>query len=135
MRAERPVLDELLRNIRSGDVLVIWKLDRLGRSLRHLVELVGTLMEKGIGLQSLHDPVDTTTPHGRLTFNLFASLAEFERDLIRERTQAGLSAAQGSRAQRRQAQGDIAAGGSDRHGGGDAVPRGSSSPPVRSQAN
>jgi DNA invertase Pin-like site-specific DNA recombinase len=92
-RAERPILDELLRNIRSGDVLVIWKLDRLGRSLRHLVELVGTLMEKGIGLQSLHDPVDTTTPHGRLTFNLFASLAEFERDLIRERTQAGLTAA------------------------------------------
>jgi len=92
-RADRPVLDELLRNIRSGDVLVIWKLDRLGRSLKHLVELVGTLMEKGVGLQSLHDPVDTTTPHGRLTFNLFASLAEFERDLIRERTQAGLTAA------------------------------------------
>lgn len=92
-RAERPVLDELLRNIRSGDVLVIWKLDRLGRSLRHLVDLVGILMDKGIGLQSLHDPVDTTTPHGRFTFNLFASLAEFERDLIRERTQAGLSAA------------------------------------------
>jgi DNA invertase Pin-like site-specific DNA recombinase len=92
-RADRPVLDELLRNIRSGDVLVIWKLDRLGRSLRHLVEMVGTLMEKGVGLQSLHDPVDTTTPHGRLTFNLFASLAEFERDLIRERTQAGLTAA------------------------------------------
>jgi DNA invertase Pin-like site-specific DNA recombinase len=92
-RADRLVLDELLRNIRSGDVLVIWKLDRLGRSLRHLVELVGTLMEKGVGLQSLHDPVDTTTPHGRLTFNLFASLAEFERDLIRERTQAGLTAA------------------------------------------
>ena len=92
-RAERPVLDELLRNIRSGDVLVIWKLDRLGRSLRHLVDLVGILIDKGIGLQSLHDPVDTTTPHGRLTFNLFAALAEFERDLIRERTQAGLSAA------------------------------------------
>jgi DNA invertase Pin-like site-specific DNA recombinase len=92
-RTERPVLEELLRNIRSGDVLVIWKLDRLGRSLRHLVDLVGILIDKGIGLQSLHDPVDTTTPHGRFTFNLFASLAEFERDLIRERTQAGLSAA------------------------------------------
>ena len=74
-------------------MLVIWKLDRLGRSLRHLVELVGILMDRGVGLQSLHDPVDTTTPHGRLTFNIFASLAEFERDLIRERTQAGLSAA------------------------------------------
>jgi DNA invertase Pin-like site-specific DNA recombinase len=92
-RADRPALDELLRNIRPEDVLVIWKLDRLGRSLKHLVDLVGTLMEKGIGLRSLHDPVDTTTPQGRLTFNLFASLAEFERDLIRERTQAGLAAA------------------------------------------
>lgn len=92
-RAERLELNELLRNVRSGDVLVIWKLDRLGRSLKHLVELVGTLMEKGVGLQSLHDSVDTTTPHGRFTFNIFASLAEFERDLIRERTQAGLVAA------------------------------------------
>ena len=92
-RAERPVLDELLRNLRPGDVLVIWKLDRLGRSLKHLVELVGILMDKSVGLQSLSDPVDTTTPHGRLTFNLFASLAEFERDVIRERTQAGLTAA------------------------------------------
>jgi DNA invertase Pin-like site-specific DNA recombinase len=92
-RAERPVLDELLRNIRPGDVLVIWKLDRLGRSLKHLVELAGILMGNDVGLQSLHDPVDTTTPHGRLTFNLFASLAEFERDVIRERTQAGLTAA------------------------------------------
>jgi DNA invertase Pin-like site-specific DNA recombinase len=92
-RAERPVLDELLRNLRPDDVLVIWKLDRLGRSLRHLVDLVGMLMDRGVGLQSLHDPIDTTTPHGRLTFNIFASLAEFERDLIRERTQAGLTAA------------------------------------------
>jgi DNA invertase Pin-like site-specific DNA recombinase len=92
-RTERAVLDELLRNIRPEDVLVIWKLDRLGRSLKHLVDLVGTLMEKGIGLRSLRDPIDTTTPHGRLTFNIFASLAEFERDVIRERTQAGLTAA------------------------------------------
>lgn len=73
--------------------MAIWKLDRLGRSLKHLVELVGELMEKGIGLQSINDPIDTTTPQGRLTFNIFASLAEFERDLIRERTQAGLQAA------------------------------------------
>lgn len=92
-KAERPVLDTLVDNLRSGDVLVIWKLDRLGRSLRHLVELVGQLMAKNVGLQSLNDPVDTTTPPGRLVFNLFASLAEFERDLLRERTQAGLSAA------------------------------------------
>lgn len=77
----------------AGDVLVIWKLDRLGRSLRDLVNLVGTLMEKGIGLQSLQDPIDTTSSQGRLVFNIFASLAEFERDLIVERTRAGLNAA------------------------------------------
>ena len=71
---------------------MVWKLDRLGRSLSHLVELVGQLMEQGIGLRSLNDPIDTTTPHGRLTFNIVASLAEFERGLIRERTQAGLEA-------------------------------------------
>ena len=92
-KAERPVLDALLRELRPADVLVIWKLDRLGRSLRHLVELAATLLERDVGLKSLSDPVDTTTPQGRLTFNLFASLAEFEKDLIRERTQAGLSAA------------------------------------------
>lgn len=92
-KAERPVLDGLLRELRPSDVLVIWKLDRLGRSLRHLVELAGTLMERDVGLKSLNDPIDTTTPQGHLIFNLFASLAEFERDLIRERTQAGLAAA------------------------------------------
>jgi len=92
-KAERPVLDAVLADLRPGDVLVIWKLDRLGRSLRHLVELAGTLMERDVGLRSLNDPIDTTTPQGRLAFNLFASLAEFERDLIRERTQAGLTAA------------------------------------------
>jgi DNA invertase Pin-like site-specific DNA recombinase len=92
-KTERPVLAETLRQLRSGDVLVIWKLDRLGRSLRHLIELVPMLIEKGVGLLSLHDHIDTTTPHGRLTFNIFASLAEFERDIIRERTQAGLTAA------------------------------------------
>lgn len=92
-KVERPVLDALLADLRPGDVLVFWKLDRLGRSLRHLVELANALLEKGVGLKSLNDLVDTTTPSGRLTFNLFASLAEFERDLIRERTQAGLTAA------------------------------------------
>lgn len=92
-KTQRPVLSELLRNIRSGDVVVIWKLDRLGRSLRELVELANELLQRKIGLQSVNDPIDTTTPQGRLSFNLFASLAEFERDLIRERTQAGLSAA------------------------------------------
>lgn len=92
-RAERQVLNDLLQNIRSGDVLVIWKLDRLGRSLKHLIELVNALLEKDVGLQSINDPIDTTTAQGRLIFNIFASLAEFERDIIRERTQAGLSAA------------------------------------------
>jgi DNA invertase Pin-like site-specific DNA recombinase len=92
-KAARLQLDLMLDNLRAGDVLVIWKLDRLGHSLQHLVELVHGLMEKGVGLKSLNDPIDTTTPQGRLSFNLFASLAEFERDLIRERTQAGLSAA------------------------------------------
>ncbi len=92
-RTERPALNEMINNLRPGDVLVIWKLDRLGRSLNHLISVVNGLMEKKIGLQSLHDPIDTTTAQGRLSFNLFASLAEFERDLIRERTQAGLSSA------------------------------------------
>jgi DNA invertase Pin-like site-specific DNA recombinase len=82
-KAKRPVLDGLLQEVRPRDVLVIWKLDRLGRSLRHLVELAGTLMERDVGLKSLNDPIDTTTPQGRLIFNLFASLAEFERDLRR----------------------------------------------------
>jgi DNA invertase Pin-like site-specific DNA recombinase len=93
VRTERPALNEVINKLRAGDVLVIWKLDRLGRSLNHLIGLVNELMERQIGLQSLHDPIDTTTAQGRLSFNLFASLAEFERDLIRERTQAGLSAA------------------------------------------
>jgi DNA invertase Pin-like site-specific DNA recombinase len=89
----RPVLDDLLSRLREGDVLVIWKLDRLGRSLQHLVTLTNELLERDVGLISLNDPIDTTTPQGRLVFNIFAALAEFERDLIRERTQAGLKAA------------------------------------------
>lgn len=93
VKAERPVLNNLIQQVRRGDVIIIWKLDRLGRSLRHLVDLVNTLMEKGVGLKSLQDPIDTTTAQGRLVFNIFASLAEFERDLISERTQAGLNAA------------------------------------------
>jgi len=92
-RAERPILSKVLEHLRAGDVLVIWKLDRLGRSLKHLIEVVNELMTRKIGLKSLNDPIDTTTPQGRLIFNLFASLSEFERDVIRERTQAGLSAA------------------------------------------
>lgn len=92
-KTDRPVLNDVLKQLRDGDVLIIWKLDRLGRSLKHLVELIHTLMQRNIGLCSLHDPIDTTTPQGRLIFNIFASLAEFERDIIRERTQAGLNAA------------------------------------------
>ena len=92
-KTARPALDELLGQLRAGDVLVIWKLDRMGRSLRHLVDLVGDLVARDIGLLSLNDPIDTTSAQGRLVFNLFASLAEFERELIRERTQAGLTAA------------------------------------------
>ena len=93
VKSQRKVLDNLLQSIRPGDVLVVWKLDRLGRSLRHLVELVNDLVSRGVGLQSLNDPIDTTTSQGRLVFNLFACLAEFERDLLMERTQAGLKAA------------------------------------------
>lgn len=92
-RAEQPILAQVLEMLRAGDVLVIWKLDRLGRSLTHLLTIVTDLMTRQVGLKSLNDPIDTTTPQGRLIFNLFASLAEFEREVIRERTQAGLSAA------------------------------------------
>jgi DNA invertase Pin-like site-specific DNA recombinase len=92
-RVERPVLEQLLETMRAGDVLVIWKLDRFGRSLTHLLAIVTDLITRQVGLKSLNDPIDTTTPQGRLIFNLFASLAEFEREVIRERIQAGLSAA------------------------------------------
>ncbi len=89
---ERPQLDRLLSELRPGDVVVVWKLDRLGRSLRDLVEIVDRIQKKDAGLRSLSDPIDTTTPSGRLIFGVFASLAEFERELIRERTRAGLAA-------------------------------------------
>ena len=92
-RTDRPELNMMLDEIRSGDVVVIWKLDRLGRSLKHLVELVEYLNRRKIGLRSLNDPIDTSNAHGKLTFNIFASLAEFERDIISERTKAGLEAA------------------------------------------
>ncbi len=92
-KTNRPALNQLISEIRKDDVIVIWKLDRLGRSLKHLVELVEWLNNENIGLISLNDHIDTTTPHGRLTFNIFASIAEFERDIISERTKAGLEAA------------------------------------------
>ena len=91
--AERPELTRALEYARQGDTLVVWRLDRLGRSLRDLIETVTALGERGVGFRSLTESIDTTTPGGRLVFHVFAALAEFERDLIRERTQAGLSAA------------------------------------------
>tara|TARA_R110002167_G_scaffold9519_2_gene43356 strand:+ start:1990 stop:2592 length:603 start_codon:yes stop_codon:yes gene_type:complete len=92
-KTSRPKLDELLSIIQKDDVVVIWKLDRMGRSLQHLIKIVNELNEKGIGITSLQDPIDTTTAQGRLMFNMFASLAEFEKDIIYERTMAGLSSA------------------------------------------
>lgn len=93
IKANRPELDKMLENLRAGDIVVIWKLDRLGRSLKDLVNLVEIFNKKKIALQSLHDPIDTTTSHGMLFFNMFASLAEFERNIIIERTRAGLASA------------------------------------------
>ena len=90
---DRPALNGLLQQLRAGDTLVVWKLDRLGRSLKNLVELVTSFQDNKIQFVSLQDHLDTTTAQGRLMFNLFASLAEFERDLTRERTNAGLAAA------------------------------------------
>jgi DNA invertase Pin-like site-specific DNA recombinase len=92
-RSDRPVLEQVLDQLRPGDTLVVWKLDRLGRSLRHLVETVTALAARGIGFRSLQEAIDTTTPGGKLVFHVFAALAEFERDLVRERTNAGLAAA------------------------------------------
>lgn len=92
-KTHRPALEDMLHNLRTGDVVVVWKLDRLGRSLKHLIEVMTTLMAQGVGLTSLQDPIDTTTAQGRFTFTIFAALADFERELIRERTHAGLSAA------------------------------------------
>lgn len=91
--ARRPQLDALLDYARAGDVVVITKLDRLGRSVAHLVELAGVLQSRGIDLRVLHQGIDTSTPGGRLTFHILASIAEFERDLISERTRDGLAAA------------------------------------------
>jgi DNA invertase Pin-like site-specific DNA recombinase len=91
--AQRPGLEKVKELLRDGDTLVVWRLDRLGRSLRDLIEWVRYLDEQGVGLQSLHEAIDTSTPTGKLTFHLFGALAEFERNLIQERTQAGLAAA------------------------------------------
>jgi DNA invertase Pin-like site-specific DNA recombinase len=92
-RATRPGLTSALEMARSGDTLVVWRLDRLGRSLKDLIQLTETLKQRSIGLQSLQESIDTTTSSGQLIFHLFGALAEFERNLIRERTNAGLVAA------------------------------------------
>ena len=90
---DRPGLARALDQARSGDTLVVWKLDRIGRSLPHIVQLVSDLKERGVGFKALTGNIDTTSAAGRLVFGIFATLAEFERDLIRERTIAGLAAA------------------------------------------
>ena len=92
-QAERVGLDQALEYMRPGDTLVVWKLDRLGRSLRHLVETIQLMVSKDIGFKSLQENIDTTTSGGKLVFHLFAALAEFERAIIRDRTHAGLAAA------------------------------------------
>ena len=89
----RPELDKLKEQLREGDTLVVWRLDRLGRSLKDLIEWVAYLETKGVEFKSLQESIDTTTSTGKLVFHMFAALAEFERNLIRERTQAGLAAA------------------------------------------
>jgi DNA invertase Pin-like site-specific DNA recombinase len=90
---ERPELAKVLDQLRPADTLVVWKLDRLGRSLRHLIDTIADLQRRGVGFRSLQENIDTTTPGGKLIFHLFGALAEFERDLIRQRTLAGLAAA------------------------------------------
>lgn len=92
-KAERPGLTKALEYLRSGDVIIVWRLDRLSRSLKDLIEIVNQLEAKNIGFKSLQESIDTTSTSGRLIFHIFGALAEFERNLIRERTNAGLTAA------------------------------------------
>jgi len=92
-KAERPGLHQALQYARTGDTMVVWRLDRLSRSLKDLIEMVTLLESKGIGLKSLQEAIDTSSSSGKLIFHIFGALAEFERNLIRERTQAGLQAA------------------------------------------
>ena len=118
---DRPGLDACLKSLREGDTLIVWKLDRLGRNLRHLVNTIHDLMDRKIGLRVLSGQganIDTTTPSGRLVFGIFAALAEFERELIRERTIAGLSSARarGRKGGRPYTMTPAAAAGAGRHG-------------------
>lgn len=93
VKSQRPGLDKALSYLREGDTLVVWKLDRLGRSIQHLIHTITTLLDKKIAFKSLQENIDTSTSGGKLIFHIFSALAEFERDLIQERTQAGLKAA------------------------------------------
>jgi DNA invertase Pin-like site-specific DNA recombinase len=93
VKSERTGLNEAINYVREGDVLVVWKLDRLGRSLKHLINIVSELEKQKIGFKSLRENIDTTSSGGRLIFHVFGALAEFERELIKERTCAGLLAA------------------------------------------
>jgi DNA invertase Pin-like site-specific DNA recombinase len=86
-------LEQTMEILREGDTLVVWRLDRLGRSLKHIIEMMGILEERKVGFISLQESIDTTSPEGRLIFHIFGALTEFERNLIRERTKAGLAAA------------------------------------------
>jgi DNA invertase Pin-like site-specific DNA recombinase len=92
-KAQRIGLTEALSHLREGDTLVVWRLDRLGRSLRHLIDTITELNARGVGFKSLTENIDTTTSGGKLVFHIFGALAEFEREIIRERTQAGLASA------------------------------------------
>jgi DNA invertase Pin-like site-specific DNA recombinase len=92
-KEERPGLEAVLSHLREGDTLVVWRLDRLGRSLKHLIETVTALQITGVSFQSITENINTSTAGGKLVFHIFGALAEFERNLIRERTIAGLSAA------------------------------------------
>ena len=92
-KSQHPGLDKALEYVREGDTLVVWKLDRLGRSIQHLIQLMTSLNERKIGFKSLQESIDTSTSGGKLIFHMFNALAEFERDIIQERTQAGLKAA------------------------------------------
>jgi DNA invertase Pin-like site-specific DNA recombinase len=90
---DRPELKAALAYMRKGDTVVVWKIDRLARSMKQLIETIESFQDRGIGLKSLQDPIDTSSPSGKLVFHIFAALAEFERGVIRERTTAGLKAA------------------------------------------
>src|ERR687895_1626045 len=92
-KTERKGLDEAIAYVRKGDTLVVWRLDRLGRSLKHLIETISQLDSQNIGFKSLTENIDTTSSGGKLIFHIFGALAEFERDIITERTNAGLTAA------------------------------------------